>query len=177
MPMWHFRAKMALLFWPYLLSLCIQELLSWPPISNGAEKLKLEIAIYLLRDLVSLYEFYIVLTKILLRTQKCIIHGCMLSVQWSMTIFVLNFGGQLVRRPHSRRRSGFESGLHQVNVCAIRTQLCMLCKFLVVSTKLFLRLSFLDKSKSLFFHEIKFEKKPSKGHKGLIINILKHMQV
>ena len=105
MPMWHFRAKMALLFWPYLLSLCIQELLSWPPISNGAEKLKLEIAIYLLRDLVSLYEFYIVLTKILLRTQKCIIHGCMLSVQWSMTIFVLNFGGQLVRRPHSRWRT------------------------------------------------------------------------
>ena len=60
----------------------------------------------------------------LLRTQKCIIHCCMLSVQLSMTIFVLNFGGQLVHLDmatsfwtSSRGRPGFDPGDPNVNVC------------------------------------------------------------
>ena len=90
-------------------------------IENWAEKLKLEILMHLCIYFIYMYDWYIILTRILLRTQKCIIHGCMLSVKWSMTIFVLNFGGQLVRRPHSRQRSGFESGLGNVHVCSIDT--------------------------------------------------------
>ena len=31
-----------------------------------------------------------------MRTQKCIIHLCMLNIHEAMTLFVLNFGGQLV---------------------------------------------------------------------------------
>ena len=93
-------------------------------IENRAEKLKLEIPIYLLIDFIYMYYLYIIFTRILLRTQKCIIHGCMLSVKWSMTIFVLNFGGQLVHLDmatrfwtSSRGRPGFESGLGNVHVC------------------------------------------------------------
>ena len=86
-------------------------------IENWAEKLKLEILIYLCIDFIYMYDWYIILTRILLRTQKCIIHDCMISAQWSMTIFVLNFGGQLVRRPLSRRRSGFESGCPNGILC------------------------------------------------------------
>ena len=33
-----------------------------------------------------------------------------------MTIFVPNFGGQLVRRPHSRRRPGFDPGVEHKNL-------------------------------------------------------------
>ena len=61
--------------------------------------------------------WYTILTRMLLRTQKCIIHGCMLSAQWSMTMFVLNFGGQLVHLDmatwvwtSSRGRPGFDPG-------------------------------------------------------------------
>ena len=50
-------------------------------IENRAEKSKLEILIYLCIDFIYMYDRYIILTRILLRTQKCIIHGCMLSVQ------------------------------------------------------------------------------------------------
>ena len=50
-------------------------------IENRAEKLKLEILIYLCIDFIYMYDWYIISTRILLRTQKCIIHGCMLSVQ------------------------------------------------------------------------------------------------
>ena len=100
-------------------------------IENWAEKLKLEILIYLCIDFIYMYDWYIILTRILLRTQKCIIHGCMLSVKWSMTIFVLNFGGQLVHLDmatrfwtSSRGRPGFEFGLGNVHVwiwCIITT--------------------------------------------------------
>ena len=50
-------------------------------IENWAEKLKLEILIYLCIDFIYMYDWYIILTRILLRTQKCIIHDCMISAQ------------------------------------------------------------------------------------------------
>ena len=58
-----------------------------------------------------------------MRTQKCMIHSCILSMHKATTIFVPNFGGQLVHldmatgfKTSSRRRPGFESGHPNVNV-------------------------------------------------------------
>ena len=63
------------------------------------------------------HVWYIILIRILVRSQKGIIHGCRLSVHWAMAMIVLGFGGQLVYLDtatwfwtSSPGRPGFESG-------------------------------------------------------------------
>ena len=63
------------------------------------------------------HVWYIISTRILVRSQKGIIHDCRLSVHWAMAMIVLDFGGQLVHLDmatwfwtSSPGRPGFESG-------------------------------------------------------------------
>ena len=93
--------------------------------SNTLIKMMSHTFLKIIRSSLSTGVWYIISIRMLLRTQKCIIHVCMLSKQLSMIIYVLHFGGQLVHldmatwvSTSSRGRSGFDPGHPNGIICS-----------------------------------------------------------